>query len=102
MVRTDDLFLDDFLLAQKSLYSGLRVRKFRTISLVRSHQHQAVRLIKSYGPTQNLRTLDALQLAVALDLNNHTPLDHFVCADIPFCQIAMQEGLSVLNPEESS
>ena len=67
----------------------------------RTHQNQAVRLLARYASTESLRTLDALQLAVALHVNSHTPLDYFVCADSPFCQTAALAGLSVLNPEFS-
>jgi hypothetical protein len=46
-----------------------------------------------------IRTLDALQLATALDLRERAVLDHFMCADVNLCQIATAEGLSVINPE---
>jgi predicted nucleic acid-binding protein len=45
-----------------------------------------------------LRTLDALQLAVALALSHQGTLDHFVCADQRLCDTATEEGLSVINP----
>ena len=47
-----------------------------------------------------LRTLDAIQLAVALDVNSRTTLDRFVCSDIRLGEIATEEGLSVLNPAQ--
>src|SRR5262245_31325941 len=46
-----------------------------------------------------LRTLDALQLAVALGLHGASPLDAFVCADANLCHVAAAEGLVVVNPE---
>ncbi|HXG22238.1 MAG TPA: hypothetical protein VNN62_24620 [Methylomirabilota bacterium] len=46
-----------------------------------------------------LRTLDALQPAVALWLREQPQLDHFLCADTTLCEAARQEGLSVMNPE---
>jgi len=45
-----------------------------------------------------LRTLDALQLAVALDLKAQGLLDFFVCADEILCQVAEKEGITVVNP----
>ncbi|MCZ6636313.1 MAG: type II toxin-antitoxin system VapC family toxin [bacterium] len=101
-VRTGTLSSSNFLIAQKGFYTDLRARKFSIISLERSHQQHAVRLLKTYASTQNLRTLDALQLAIALDFRKRSPLDHFVCADAAFCQIGQQEGLSVINPEENT
>jgi hypothetical protein len=46
-----------------------------------------------------LRTLDALQLSVALDLRTQGMLDHLVCADKGFIDVATAEGLAVINPE---
>ena len=45
-----------------------------------------------------LRTLDALQLAVALALSRQGMLDHFVCADQILCDTALAEGLAVIKP----
>ena len=47
-----------------------------------------------------VRTLDALHLAVALGLRRRGILDHFVCADESLCSIAIEEGLSTLNPAQ--
>jgi hypothetical protein len=44
-----------------------------------------------------LRTLDALQLAVAIDLRSRGPSVTFVCADVVLCALAKSEGLSVIN-----
>lgn len=43
--------------------------------------------------------LDALQLAVALDLSRQNLLDHFVVADHALAEIASLDGLPVINPE---
>jgi len=100
-VRMGVLSRENYQIAKSAYYGDIRVRKIVTLPLARTHQQQAVRLLKKYAFSHNLRTLDALQLAVAIDLNQKTPLDHFVCSDIPFCQIVRQEGLSVFNPEEA-
>jgi len=65
------------------------------------HYQQAEHLIRQYGLTQSLRTLDAIQLAVALDLHQRHGLDHFVCADGNLCAIAQAEGLAVINPTQT-
>ena len=63
-----------------------------------SNFQQAITLIDKYGLTQNLRTLDALQLAIALEAQKKGKIDYFVCADKALCSIAQAEGLSVINP----
>jgi len=45
--------------------------------------------------------LDALQLAVALELRHQKLVDDFVAADTILCEIAALEGFSVINPEHS-
>lgn len=48
-----------------------------------------------------MRTLDAIQLAVALDLHSHGLRDVFVVADKILAEVAILEGLSIQNPEEA-
>ena len=48
-----------------------------------------------------LRTLDALQLAVAVDLKSLTLMDYFVVADKVLFEVARLEGLAALNPENT-
>jgi hypothetical protein len=50
-------------------------------------------------PAHRLRTLDALQLAVALDLHQKGAIDRLVCADRDLLVVASAEGLHVLDPE---
>lgn len=66
------------------------------------HFKDAEHLIGKHSFTRRLRTLDALQLAVALDLASQTLLDHFVIADRALGEVAALEGLSVIDPERSS
>jgi hypothetical protein len=66
--------------------------------LTAAHFQSAERLIRRIGLTKNLRTLDALQLAVAIDLNESGEPIEFVCADDSLCGLAVAEGLSVVNP----
>ena len=63
------------------------------------HFAAAERLIGIYSFSTRLRTLDAIQLAVALDLSNEDLADYFVVADKALGDVASREGLSVLNPE---
>ena len=68
-------------------------------SITEDHFATAERLIGRYGFGYRLRTLDALQLAVALDLATQGLVDHFVAADQPLGEVASLEGLGVINPE---
>ena len=65
------------------------------------HFAHAERLIGRHSSSRRLRTLDALQLAVALDLSGQNLLEFFVVADRALCEVAVLEGLAVINPEES-
>ncbi len=69
-------------------------------SVTEDHFSAAERLIVRLGFQHRLRTLDALQLAVALDLAEQELLDHFVTADQALPEVAAVEGLKVLNPEK--
>lgn len=67
--------------------------------LTDDHFGAAGRLIGQHSFKRRLRTLDALQLAVALDLANQNLLDSFVVADQSLGEVATLEGLKVINPE---
>jgi hypothetical protein len=82
----------------------------RVISLVDDPSNQtfvswltwdAISLLLRHGQNLPLRTLDALQLAVALDLKAQGLLDFFVCADETLCQVAEKEGITVVNPAKT-
>ncbi len=69
------------------------------------HYHAAVRLIHTHGPDMTapmLHSLDALQLATALDVQRQSGLDYFVSTDQDLCTIAEREQLTVINPTPQS
>ena len=98
-VRTGEIASEEFRLLRGRFYADLQDRRFDIIPLAGGYLDHAVRLLTSTGVTRNLRTLDALQLAAALDFHQRNSLDAFVCADAGFCDIAQLEGLPVINPE---
>lgn len=63
------------------------------------HFSMAERLITRHSFSSRLRTLDAIQLAVALDLADQQLADQFVVADSLLAEMAAIESLRVLNPE---
>ncbi len=97
-VRTQVITAQDLHQLQKLIFADLSARRFQVLQVVRAHFHEAERLIRKHAPTKSFRTLDSLQLAVALDLGRKGLLDHFVCADDKLCTVAQDEGLSVINP----
>jgi hypothetical protein len=70
--------------------------------LLVAHHKEAERLLRAYGPKpgQGIRTLDALQLAVALDLRNRGVLDKVISSDARLLAVAQAEGFSVVDPEQ--
>jgi len=63
------------------------------------HFATAQRLIEQHGFGKRLRTLDAPQLALALDLADQSLLDYFVAADASLAEVAAIEGLKIISPE---
>jgi hypothetical protein len=63
------------------------------------HFKDVERLIRQHGLAQRLRTLDALQLAVALDLQGRGMVDLLVSSDQHLLGVASAEGISVFDPE---
>ncbi|HXF69447.1 MAG TPA: type II toxin-antitoxin system VapC family toxin [Thermoflexus sp.] len=98
-VRMGELTDSEFKRMRAHLYAQLRLGRIRVVWWSRNHQWIAIRLLVKYGPTYPLRALDAIQLAVALDLRSQGLLDRLISADADLCVVARMEGLSVLNPE---
>jgi predicted nucleic acid-binding protein len=78
--------------------AGRFSRHQRTRLLVR-HYQDAERLLRQHGPVRRLRTLDALQLAVAIDLHGKNAIQRIVSADRDLLVVASVEGLVGLDPE---
>ncbi len=98
-VRIGELDAADFQNLTRRFRGDVAARRLQVIRLTAAHFQSAERLIRRIGLIKNLRTLDALQLAVAIDLNEPGQPIEFVCADHGLCSLAIAEGLSVVNPE---
>ncbi|HUI76356.1 MAG TPA: hypothetical protein VLY24_00535 [Bryobacteraceae bacterium] len=68
------------------------------VAIADHHYAEAERLLRDYGTTHRL-TLDAVQLAVALDVHSRVSLDALVAADNVVCTVGAEEGLAITNPE---
>lgn len=69
-----------------------------------AHRHFQIAetLIRTHAVDYALRTLDAMQLSVALDLQRRGAASDLVASDKNLCSVAALEGLTVLNPSGAS
>ena len=98
-VRMGQLGQPDFERLSRRFRADVAKKMLRVVRLTAAHFRAAEKLVCRIGPSSNLRTLDALQLAVALSLNEPEQAITFACADHALCAIATAEGLAVVNPE---
>lgn len=98
-VRTGEIADVDFDRLRLRFFADVRIRTVTPVRILNAHFESAGDLIARHGKTRQIHTLDALQLAVALAIQQPVPIDQFVCADQRPCDIALLEGLSVINPE---
>ena len=98
-VRMGIFSTSEFHLVCRQFFADIANGVYQVISLLTSHFLEAERLLTTHATVSNLRTLDAIQLAIAFDLRQQKRLDYFVCADSNLCNVAAAEGLAVINPE---
>jgi predicted nucleic acid-binding protein len=98
-VRTQFIGRDDARMLLRRFQDDLLNQKFRLAPIREPEFESAERLMEQYAFDLRLRTLDALQLAVALGLRSRRLVDHFVAADRILCEVAALEAFTVLNPE---
>jgi predicted nucleic acid-binding protein len=100
-VRTGDITEEDFRAAIKELAEDIRSGAMQLVVFGDSDKKEAAVLIERYGLSRNLRTLDAMQLAVIKRLGSQM-IQNVYCADRPFAILIEEEGFAVINPEASS
>jgi len=98
-VRTQVVTREDVDLLLRQFQEDVVSRKFQVFAVNETEFAVAERLIEKYAFDKPLRTLDAIQLAVALGLKRQGLIDRFVAADAALCEVAALEGFSVLDPE---
>jgi hypothetical protein len=98
-VRTGEISREDTDLFRQRMVLHVAARDFDVFTVTDTHFGAAENLVLRYGFDHRLRTLDALHLAVAVDLRSQGLVDHFVAADKSICEVAALEQFSVLNPE---
>ncbi|OJW20238.1 MAG: hypothetical protein BGO49_04860 [Planctomycetales bacterium 71-10] len=97
-VRTGLILAQEFQRLRGLFLADVKRKILRPLRVLNSPYQLASDLVTTYGPNRQIRTLDALQLAVALKAHRTQPLDGFVCADQRLCDVAALEGLAVVNP----
>jgi uncharacterized protein len=98
-VRTEEFDVLEFARLRALFATHIARRRYQVFRLLNVHFVRARELIANHGLQRQVRTLDALQLSVALQLHQTAPIDHFVYADQRLCEITAHEGLAVVNPE---
>jgi predicted nucleic acid-binding protein len=97
-VRTGVLSSTDFDVLRRRFLGDIRARLLKPIRVLNTHYQAAGDLVGKHAMSRQLRTLDAIQLAVALHVHRSLPIDQFVCADERLCDVAILEGLAVIRP----
>jgi predicted nucleic acid-binding protein len=99
-VRAGLLTLAEFQLVRRKFGGDMRARRIRVKGTLRRHQRAAENLLVAHAPFRRLKTLDALQLALALELWTRRTIDNFVVADHDLGHVAKLEGVPVIDPEQ--
>src|SRR5439155_662133 len=99
-VRTGVIERESAGVLRAGLMLDIAATEIEVLLLTREHFSNAAILVGRHSFTKPLRTLDALQLALAIDLRAQELLDVFIVADKALCEVAKSEGLPVLNPDE--
>jgi hypothetical protein len=98
-VRTGEISKEDAELFRQRMVLHVAAGDSDIFTVTDAHFGTAENFVRRYGFDHRLRTLDALHLAVAVDLRSQGLVDHFVAADKSICEVAALEQFSVLKPE---
>jgi hypothetical protein len=98
-VRSGVLSPSAFTVLRKRFLSDVAQGRPKLVRMLVQHFKDAERLIGQHGLARRLRTLDALQLSVALDLQGRGMVDLLVSSDQQLLGVASEAGISVFDPE---
>jgi len=100
-LRTGEINRQQAEIARRGLRADLSRQRLLVSPPIRAtHYHTARLLLAEYGVAEGLRTLDALQLAIALDLQQAGLISVLVTADQRLCRVATLAGCQAVNPEK--
>jgi len=98
LVRMGQMTDAEFHTVRGQFFADIAPGLWQIVAVTAADFQQAQQLLVKYGLGRSFRTLDAIQLAVAINLHAASPLDDFVSADANLNLVAAAEGLTVLNP----
>jgi predicted nucleic acid-binding protein len=81
-------------------FADLAKGRFEAVRLAGRHMRSAEALVRVHAVDRMLRTLDAIQLSVALDLKRRGAASGLAASDRNLCAVATAEGLAALNPTQ--
>jgi len=84
-VRMGNLSPGDAAVLRNRFLSDVAAATLTVLAVADHHYAGAERLLVQHGNARRVRTLDALQLAVALDVHGRASLDAVVAADTALC-----------------
>ena len=100
-VRSGQLDNAGMEIARRRLRADIAQRRILVAPPVQEkHFHGARKLLALYGVAEGLRTLDALQLSIALDLQQAGLIAVMVAADLRLCRVVELAGCSAINPQD--
>ena len=100
-VRTGILAKADLDPFRGLFFADLANGRFEVVLLARRHFQAAEGLIRAHAVDHALRTLDALQLSVALDLKRRGVAPYLVTSDKNLCDLGALEGFTILDPTQT-
>lgn len=98
-VRSSQISAADFALLRRRFFADLHHHRPVIMRVLVNHFQEADRLLQQHSLTHSLYTLDALQLAMALDLWRRGMIADLVTADRVLLAVTPLEGLPVVDPE---
>ena len=100
-VRSGQLDSSGMAIARRRLRADLAQRRILVAPPIEQrHLHGARSLLGRYGVDEGLRTLDALQLSIALDLQDAGLIAVIVAADQRLGRVARLAGCSAIDPQD--
>jgi hypothetical protein len=99
-VRAGTISAADFDALRRRFAADLvKTKRLTGVRLLVAHYKAAEQLLRTHGMVRRLRTLAALQLAVAKHLFDKGAIHRFVASDRDLLAVAALEGLATLDPE---
>jgi predicted nucleic acid-binding protein len=97
-LRAGEISEAELNLATQAFQNDIAARPYWVLAVGERHYAEAERLLGAFG-SAGLRTLDALQLSVAVDLHRNGIIDAFVTSDRVLTRVAPQTGCHTIDPE---